>query len=393
MSPSAVTFHPASHPSKPLDRPYSRSYDLADTILRSACEDQYPKCKEILKSSFPRDSRGMSGLGDILPQKNGFVLTVLEAYNNHRALVIRPDDVWLAILVQFNFFVNGNAELLRKSFVSHEGQKKLVIEDPFGDRYTMDYESMCRQMIDLVQKNVVDPSLRDWLMPTFSTTTISDTTVYAMVMMATLKAYFIYTLRGGCGIPSVTLEGNKSDWEALLSRLDKLQEYGTQMVAWRRLLYPILSRFVSAFDSPNSPDNLDFWSKVAQEKSHGSGYSHLTGWITAFTVFDLKGNWMGRPAGSYMSNYPLAPEEPSGPPRPLILDGVMYPVITTGNIAPGYAEAPVNLEDPQGEVKAHLVAGSVASQICGSRRDTVKPLPGWWIFTEKENPPRPFYSV
>lgn len=34
---------------------------------------------------------------DIIPQRNGFVHTVVEAYNQHRALIVRPDDVWLAI--------------------------------------------------------------------------------------------------------------------------------------------------------------------------------------------------------------------------------------------------------------------------------------------------------
>lgn len=29
-----------------------------------------------------------------------------------------------------------------------------------------------------------------------------------------------------CGIPSVTLEGEKSDWENLLLRIDKLKEFG-----------------------------------------------------------------------------------------------------------------------------------------------------------------------
>ena len=50
------------------------------------------------------------------PYRNGFVDTVLQCYNCHHALIIRPDDVWLAILTQFNFFANGNV----KQFVSHE---------------------------------------------------------------------------------------------------------------------------------------------------------------------------------------------------------------------------------------------------------------------------------
>ncbi|KAF8346501.1 hypothetical protein F5887DRAFT_959362, partial [Amanita rubescens] len=100
--------------------------DPALTIFRCV----YPKFErkkqptELLQTSV---SRNTSFLDDVITQKNGFVNTVIDAYNTHRALIIRPDDVWLAILVQFNFFVNGNAELLRKNFVSHEGKEKLTV--------------------------------------------------------------------------------------------------------------------------------------------------------------------------------------------------------------------------------------------------------------------------
>ena len=109
--------------------------------------------------------------------------TVVKNYCEHRALAIRPDDVGLAIVTQFNFFVDGNAEQLRKQFVSHEG--KIVA---LGSRYTVDFRFMARQMTKLVDENIVDPTLRDWILPDFSSTTITDSTVSAIVKMATTKA-------------------------------------------------------------------------------------------------------------------------------------------------------------------------------------------------------------
>jgi hypothetical protein len=118
------------------------------------------------------------------PTHNGFVQTAILAYNKHHALVIRPDDVWLAILTQFNHFVNANSELLRASFVAHEGQRELTIIAE-GSRYNLDFGNMSRQMVGELEKNVVDPELRA---PAFTTTTQNDTTVAAMLMMATPKA-------------------------------------------------------------------------------------------------------------------------------------------------------------------------------------------------------------
>ncbi|KAH7917922.1 hypothetical protein BV22DRAFT_1135007 [Leucogyrophana mollusca] len=401
VSHSAVSFRPSSHLATPFDeklRPRgSADKDPSSTLLREACADQYSKCAEILQSSFPK-SPGYN-LDNILPQENGFVHTVLEAYNRHRALIIRPDDVWLAILVQFNFFVNGNAELLRKHFVAHEGKKELEVQAT-GTRYSVDFGEMSRQMTLRLHENVVDQSLCDWVLPTFSTTTITDTTVYAMVMMATLKEYFSFKMSLMCGIPTVTLDGEKADWEAILTRLEKLKEYGPEAIAWYHLLRPLILRFVRAFDDPDGPENLDFWGRVAHYKSAGSGPTWLSGWITAFCVFDAKGQWKGphinesvpEEASSAADQDVRLGESPFAPPRSTILDGVSYPVIDTDDIPSGYAEVDVKLDDNGTEFDTVLVAGSVGTMICSSGktsvsptgvRDTVKPLPGWWMFVKK----------
>ncbi|KXH50710.1 hypothetical protein CSIM01_01559 [Colletotrichum simmondsii] len=69
----------------------------------------------------------------IVAFKNGFIITVLRAWEQHLHLELRSDEVWLAIIVQFSFFVNkpGRAEALRDRFVVHEGIQDLVV---FVDR-------------------------------------------------------------------------------------------------------------------------------------------------------------------------------------------------------------------------------------------------------------------
>jgi hypothetical protein len=49
------------------------------------------------------------------------------AYNKHLNLVIRPDDVWVAILTQFSAHVNAHSEKLRSLFVTFEGKKNLTV--------------------------------------------------------------------------------------------------------------------------------------------------------------------------------------------------------------------------------------------------------------------------
>jgi len=179
--------------------------------------------------------------------------------------------------------------------VSHDGKRELIVtaDDP-QTRRSADYGRLARQMSREIERNVSDPKLCAWILPDFTTTSTQDTIVASIAMMATFKQYFSYSMRLRCGIPRVTLEGEKADWEKILNRLEKLKEYGLQTVTWYHLLHPVITRFVRAFDSPDAPENLDFWNEVAHYVS-GSGATWLYGWITAFCVFDEEGKWLGVP--------------------------------------------------------------------------------------------------
>ena len=297
-----VTFSPANHLANSFNTQDFTRYDPSPVgLLQGTSYNLWQKCDEIFQSSFESSDDPFE---HIVPRKNGFVDTVVDAYNYHRALIIRPDDVWLAILSQFNFFVNANAEALRSQFVQHEGKKHLVIT-AYGTRYTVDFGRMAEQMTGLMQKHIVDPALREWILPDFSTTTDLDTIVGAITMMSTMKAYFSYEFQLMCGIPCVTLEGEKGDWEKILVRLEKLKQYGVQTTAWYHLLVPVISRFVKAFDDPHGTENIDFWQRVAHFDGGGSGPTYLSGWITAFCVFNAEGKWIGNPLNlvRYFSNH------------------------------------------------------------------------------------------
>jgi len=297
---SSVSFSPASHKAQPFPSVFKNT---PLQFLNSACPDAHGYTRGIIHSSVG------STLNDVKPQRNGFVHTVLECYNQHRALTIRPDDVWLAILTQFSCFVNGNAEALRSLFVLHDGKKELELTIMMEEEAEkVDWGPVVQVLVETmngeIQKNVVNLELRQWIIPAFSTTNANDRLVAGMVMMATVKEYFTFrTILLLCGIPRVTLEGEKDDWVHILNRIEKLKEFGPQTTAWYRLLHPILSRFVKAFDKPDSPEILEFWSKVAHFEDSGSGLMSLSGWITAFMAFDEKGRWHGNT--QYNVSFPL----------------------------------------------------------------------------------------
>ena len=153
---------------------------------------------------------------------------------------------------------------------------------------------MAVAMTDEIMKNVNDPTLRDWILPQFTTTTPTDTVVFSALMMATMKTCFTYRFGFGCGLPRVTLEGEKSDWEAILERLERLKEYGLQTIAWYHLLKPVVANFVRAFEDPEGAENLGFWNRICSSEERGSGVSYLVGWVTAFCAFKENGDWIGQ---------------------------------------------------------------------------------------------------
>ncbi|KAF9542659.1 hypothetical protein CPC08DRAFT_650114 [Agrocybe pediades] len=325
--------------------------------------------KELLQSSFVKPD-----FSKIVPSHNGFVNTVIDAYSKHYRLVLRPDDVWITILGQFSFYVNAHAEELRSHFVAHEGKKELTIT-AVGTRYTVDFGNFARQMTSLVDENVVDKDFKDWILPDFSTTTDTDTVTCAVLLMSTLKAYFNYTSQLICGIPSVTLEGDRSDWVKVLERIDKLETFGEEPAAWANLLRPILRRFVGAFDG--KPDT-SFWKKVCHYSEMGSGTRILSGWITAFCVWTNWGRWQGPKLSS-----DLRSPEPGG--LQLRLDGVDYGYVDSNSVPTGFCEVDVKLDDNGEELDCMMVSGHLARLTTGDLLDTVRPLPSWFMFVKADS--------
>lgn len=186
-----------------------------------------------------------------------------------------------------------------------------------------------------------------------------------------------------CGIPSVTLEGEKTDWEKLLSRTNKLAEFGAEPEAWARLLRPILTRFVQAFDG--QPD-IDFWAKVCHYKNFGSGPTYLCGWITAFCVWNKDGKWQGPSLGKWQGPSLTGPEPTvnwSPKVTSLVMDGVQYTNIDSNSVPHGFCEVDVKLDDNGKKFECIMVSGHLAMSVDGDIHDTVRPSPAWFMFIKE----------
>ncbi|PNP55157.1 hypothetical protein THARTR1_04846 [Trichoderma harzianum] len=208
-----------------------------------------PESRQVLFQSFEDMEKDNVYL---VPYGNGFVDRIIRAFQQDLHLTLRPDDVWLSIVVQFNFYVNGHAEEMRRFFVTHEGKKQLVVNTGPVSPLSVDFDTLARAFTDLIQENVTEPDLKSWMLPNFSTTTSEDVTTTAIVMMATVKSYFEFIAMGGCGFPSVTLLGERADWVNLLEKVAKLATFGDELSAWSKILTKVMEKMVETFDKPDS---------------------------------------------------------------------------------------------------------------------------------------------
>lgn len=152
-----------------------------------------------------------------------------------------------------------------------------------------DMESVVEQFTQMIDNNLSDGEVKDWVMPNFSTTTKEDKLVCGSVLMATMKSYFNYAMVAGCGIPSISLDGTVEDWQNIKNRINKFRRYNLNN--WADMLDAILEQFVQA---KKGKLDIEFWEKICHWEG-GDDYKipELSGWITAFCVFDKHGKWQG----------------------------------------------------------------------------------------------------
>ena len=339
----------------------SGSVKSVEALFQASCPKDSKNSKWIIQSSVPKS---LFAQKHIASSSNGWVWAAFHAYSSHHHLTIRPEDIWFSILSQLNFYINAHAEELRDYFVAHGGRKELKVTE-VGTIHSVDFGLLAQKMTHLIQENVKDPSLRTWIMPNWTTTTDDDVTVASVLMMGTLQKYFSYKVMLICGIPSVTLLGERADWEDILKRLDKLPELGDEPATFATLLRPVLRHFVASFDPEPSPAVKDFWSKIAH-KTGGSGPYFLSGWITAFCFWNEDGKSLYHRHDTNGPQRPVSLQVFEGRQAGCELDNVLYHRVDTDHIPSGFASVPVVVDDNGALYDTKMVAGSFGIQVTSS---------------------------
>lgn len=238
------------------------------------------------------------------PFGNGLLGTMYMAYACHVPLVLRPDDIWLAIVTSFGNYVKTHSEEMRNLFVDHIGRKQLIVKvDTLPLHYTdsEQWTNFIGFMTDEIKKNVKG-DIADWIVPNFSTTTSTDITISQIALMGSVSEFFDMKFELSCGLSKLTLEGTLDDWKKMYKQCQKMYEFGIKNLSnWADLLLPVIDEFINTYQ--NNIDQ-DFWQRMCTYKTRGSGKQKtFRGWFLVFSPFNESGKYLLKSLESVKKNH------------------------------------------------------------------------------------------
>ncbi|EAL72554.1 hypothetical protein DDB_G0270408 [Dictyostelium discoideum AX4] len=318
---------------------------------------------------------------------NSFFHSAIKAFSEHHHLNIRPDDIWMAILNNFSTFINKYAQDLRDKLVDFKEGKKLLMVETDYPILKAPHDKLTLEISKEIEKNIKDPSIRDWIIPNFSTTTQTDKVVFASALMSTVKSFFDFKCYTRCGLPSVTLFGTVDDWLNLKERIERLKEFdiiknknqeeeeeGQEvtnkpiMSEWVSMLHPIIDEFIL---TASGKPNIEWWSLIAKENAI-SGGPIINGWITVFSIFNKKSVCIFDNQ-QYWSN---------GREKRL-LNPNTWLRIGYHMALNGYLSSPILLVEGPNQYNSTLFGGHMAIKIDENSPTTISPSLDWCLVIDK----------
>lgn len=223
------------------------------------------------------------------------ILALHTAFADHQGVVITPDIIYTIILNGPAQHIQQNGEKLRPQFVSHEGQREIIVEEQgiidiqaLGQRNLQpaETEELQRCMAEFRAKvgengSELTRSITD---VSFSTSTPDTATAISMAVMSAFQSYFTYTMFTRCGIAFIDLRGTVEDWTQLREKVQAIRAVDQICEHWSDRLLKHLDEFVRA---AAGQADASYWCNIYKwTNNRGSGVpGFITGWITDFYLY------------------------------------------------------------------------------------------------------------
>lgn len=203
----------------------------------------------------------------------GFSEAVRMAYDHHLPLIISPDMIWLLISQGLSNHISLNEAKYKKKVVLHDGVMKIGSRvDELVTNPGKGWQMLMDSLSDQASKSL-NPAFSRTMLKPFSTTTKPIDIAYKITMLYGVRTSFEMWGMSGCGIPQITLTGQRKDWVDLKGRIELLRNYGLD--TWAAQLQPILTEFVNVWDHKV---NQVFWDGIYKDRTR-YGVNAINGWM------------------------------------------------------------------------------------------------------------------
>lgn len=336
-------------------------------------------CKEKFNNPifiYPNEYKNKTLLGTV---NNGFVSTLNYAYANHYPLSFSPDDIWLLILqgICVHNEVSGGAVFSLSNDTSKKRQISIrndALADGNAEIWSENIMSF-RDSVLFYSNHKLDQltNLK------FSTTTQANLICQNVAFLETVKNSFTFVDYSGCGIPKITLQGNREDWVKLLEKVNNLKITGLE--EWLTELKWPLQEFINVYDQKV---NLRFWKSTYKELRYYQNFQ-VNGWFIKFFPYtqrevyeftsyaELSSNPMVKSTKEYSKNS--------------YLKGYDYQFCThsADNFPIGINEVTINYNNllihkqiPEGNHQLQIYSGFAGIEV-NEENNWVAPFQGWGI--------------
>jgi hypothetical protein len=206
---------------------------------------------------------------------NGLIQTIQECYDQHRPLILTPDVIWLAICQGISIHINQNYDSFKNTLFDENKPEQIIVRNDSLEYASKHWGELIQSFSDETKK-YTKSDFYSFFVSEFSTTTAIELTAYQITMLESFKKNFQYIAESGCGIPSITITGNKRDWQLILEKLQILDQIG--LSEWATNLRPIIEQFIAA-----SKGKIDktFWQDIYKNVVEYNAF-YISGWIIKF---------------------------------------------------------------------------------------------------------------
>lgn len=192
-------------------------HNCLKTMLKSRTKDLY-KNEKLFKILNSIDKNSIVLLSDNqIPKKtqmthSGLIQYIYIAWAKELGVILSPDMLFFTIISEFQCEIFHNPETYRKLFTDSQTKKMIIINALTVDSLMSVLSNLApnHELFDLVTKT------------TFSTAPAFFDKIMGITFADMASPFYEYCMTR-CGIPKISIEGTREDWNKLSISIEKLQ--------------------------------------------------------------------------------------------------------------------------------------------------------------------------